>query len=446
MKNKILSTTLIIILFIFCGILSFSFFIIRKYDKLIYPNVHVENIPVYDLEIEESKVVLHRDLEEKIYNKTLEILVEDEIYRTDYMELGVKFNVDKALNEAFDYGRDFNIFKKMSIITKPNYINIKVELTFNEQAIDGIIAKIESQTDVKAVDSKIKLINNGEFQISDEIKGKKLDRDLLKKEIIKNINTSIDIENIIIHATINEINPKRTREELSKINASITSCSTNFNSSSSERSNNIRLATNAIDGTVIMPDEIFSFNNVVGERTYSKGYEKASVIMGDEFINGLGGGICQVSTTLYNAVLRSELEVVERRPHSLYITYVPLGQDATVNYGTTDLKFKNNLPYPIYIHGYTKNNTLSFDIYSNSKMKKKSYKIESEISEVLKPMDKIKYDSNLQKGRRYVEKVGKNGYIVNVYKYIYEEGKLVEKKLVSKDKYKATDNMVRVGM
>lgn len=181
MKNKILSTTLIIILFIFCGILSFSFFIIRKYDKLIYPNVHVENIPVYDLEIEESKVVLHRDLEEKIYNKTLEILVEDEIYRTDYMELGVKFNVDKALNEAFDYGRDFNIFKKMSIITKPNYINIKVELTFNEQAIDGIIAKIESQTDVKAVDSKIKLINNGEFQISDEIKGKKLDRDLLKK-------------------------------------------------------------------------------------------------------------------------------------------------------------------------------------------------------------------------------------------------------------------------
>lgn len=446
MKSKILSTTLIIILFLFCGILSFSFFTIRKYDKLIYPKIHVENIPVYDLEIEESKVILHRDLEEKIYNKTLEILVEDEIYRTDYMELGVKFNVDKALNEAFAYGRNSNIFKKMFAITKPNYVNIRAELAFNEQAIDGIIAKIESQTDVKAVDSKIKLINNEEFQISDEIKGKKLDRDLLKKEIIKNIDTNIDIENIVIHATINEVKPKRTREELSKINASVTSCNTNFNSSSSERSNNIKLATNAIDGAVIMPGEIFSFNNIVGERTYSKGYEKASVIMGDEFIDGLGGGICQVSTTLYNAVLKSDLEIVERRPHSLYITYVPLGQDATVNYGTIDLKFKNNLPYPIYIHGYTKNNTLSFDIYSNNEMKKKSYKIESEILEVLKPMDKIKYDNNIHEGKKYVEKAGKNGYIVNVYKYIYEDGELIEKKLVSKDKYRATDNIVRIGM
>ncbi|WP_291583316.1 VanW family protein [Clostridium sp. UBA6640] len=446
MKSKILSITLIIIFFLFCGILSFGFFTIRKYDKLIYPNVHVENIPVYDLEIEESKTVLHRDLEEKIYNKTLEILVEDKIYKTDYMELGVKFNVDKALNEAFAYGRNFNIFKKTFVITKPNYINIKAELTFNEQAIDGIIAKIESQTDVKAIDSKIKLINNEKFQISDEIKGKKLDRDLLKKEIIKNIDINIDIENIVIHATINEVKPKGTREELSKINASITRCNTNFNSSSSERSNNIRLATNAIDGTVIMPGGIFSFNNIVGERTYSKGYEKASVIVGDEFIDDLGGGICQVSTTLYNAVLNSDLEIVERRPHSLYITYVPLGQDATVNYGTIDLKFKNNLPYPIYIHGYTENNILSFDIYSNNEMKKKSYKIESEILEILEPMDKIKYDNNIQEGKRYVEKVGKNGYIVNVYKYIYENEKLIEKKLVSKDKYRAINNIVRVGM
>lgn len=444
MKKKILSIALILIVFLLCGILTFSFFTIRKYDKLIYPKVHVENISLYGLDIEKSKVILHKNLEEKIYNKKLNILVEDKIYNTDYVELGVKFDIDKAVQEAFNYGKDFNVFKKLLVLIKSEYINIKLELTFNDKAIDGIIAKIESKTNEKAIDSEIKL-NNGVFQISDEVNGKKLDAEQLKKELIKNINTKINEEEIIIDAIVDEVIPKRTKSELSKINSSITSSGTNFSSSSASRSNNIKIATETIDGTVIMPGEIFSFNDVVGERTYNKGYQRASVIMGDEFVDGLGGGICQVSTTLYNAVLKSELEIVERKPHSRYISYVPLGQDATVNYGSTDFKFKNNLDYPIYIHGYTQSNNVTFNIYSNKDVKKRSYRIESEIAEVLKPKDRIRYDSNIEKGRRHVEKRGKIGYVVNVYKYIYEDGILIEKKLISQDKYKAIDNIVRMG-
>ncbi|MDU1349081.1 VanW family protein [uncultured Clostridium sp.] len=443
MKKKILSIALILIVFLLCGILSFSFFTIKKYDKLIYPNVHVENIPLHGLDIEKSKIMLHKNLKEKIYNKKLNILVEDEIYNTNYIELGVKFNIDKAVQEAFNYGKDFNIFKKLLVLIKPEYVNINLELTFNDKAIDGIIGKIESKTNEKAIDSDIKLIN-GRFEISEEIKGKKLDSNHLKKELITNINTKTD-EEITIEAIVNEVIPKRTKRELSKINLSMTSSSTNFSSSSAARSTNIKIATETIDGTVMMPGEVFSFNDVVGERTYSKGYQRASVIMGDEFVAGLGGGICQVSTTLYNAVLKSELEIVERKPHSRPISYVPLGQDATINYGSTDFKFKNNLDYPIYIQGYIQNSNVAFNIYSNKEVKKRSYRIESKIEEVLKPKDRIRYDSNIEKGRTYVEKKGKIGYIVNVYKYVYEDGILVEKKLVSKDKYRAIDNMVRMG-
>lgn len=113
------------------------------------------------------------------------------------------------------------------------------------------------------------------------------------------------------------------------------------------RTNNVHLAAYAIDNIIINPEETFSFNNIVGERTTSKGYQKAPIFVGKKVVDGVGGGICQVSSTLYNSALNANLPVTERHPHSLKVAYVPPNRDASVAWGTTDFKFKNNFNYPI---------------------------------------------------------------------------------------------------
>jgi len=143
----------------------------------------------------------------------------------------------------------------------------------------------------------------------------------------------------------------------------ISKYSTYFDSAQVNRTENIRISAKAIDGKLLAPGERFSFNAVVGERTAEAGYKEALIIEGDVFTPGLGGGICQVSSTLYNAVLLGNLEIVERHAHSLPISYVPPGQDATVAYPFLDFKFKNSLKHYLLIRSLVEENTLNFWIY-----------------------------------------------------------------------------------
>jgi len=141
--------------------------------------------------------------------------------------------------------------------------------------------------------------------------------------------------------------------------------STKFNSSQKERSYNISLSSNAIDGTILLPGDVFSFNEIVGPRSTSAGYKTAPVIFEGELVDGIGGGVCQVSSTIYNSVLKSQLGVVERVNHSIPSTYVPKGLDATVAYGFLDFKFKNTTDFPIYIESFVNKNILTVNIYGH---------------------------------------------------------------------------------
>ena len=147
-----------------------------------------------------------------------------------------------------------------------------------------------------------------------------------------------------------------------KVRKPVYKYTTYFNPGEVSRTTNLRLAAEALDQVKIIPGQTFSFNKTVGERTEEAGYQEAYVIEGDEFVLGVGGGICQVSSTLYNAVLLSNLEIVERHTHSLPVAYVPTGKDATVAYGYLDFKFKNNTPYDLMLQSFIKNNALTIQI------------------------------------------------------------------------------------
>ncbi len=141
--------------------------------------------------------------------------------------------------------------------------------------------------------------------------------------------------------------------------------STKFKLSEANRAFNIQRASNAIDNKVVLPGETFSFNSTTGPRSYKTDYKEAKAILNGKFVPSPGGGVCQVSSTLYNALLNSKLKIVERHPHSVPVSYVPFGKDATVSFDTLDLKFKNNYSFPVYIKSSVTGDTITVKIYSN---------------------------------------------------------------------------------
>ena len=162
-----------------------------------------------------------------------------------------------------------------------------------------------------------------------------------------------------------------------------------------------------------MDGDVFSFNERVGERTKERGYKAAPVLEDGNYKPGIGGGICQVSSTLYKAALEGGMEVIERKPHSLPAVYIGLGLDATVSWDNIDLKIKNNLGYPLFIEAYLKEKNLYVNLYSNSKLKERTYIINNKAYEKIMPKTEIKEDINLPAGEVVVKK-GSEGYKVKV--------------------------------
>ncbi len=218
--------------------------------------------------------------------------------------------------------------------------------------------------------------------------------------------------------------------------------STDFSGSNKARINNLTIATNALGGVTVYDGEIFSFNEVVGERSEESGYENAKVIVDGKYVDGVGGGVCQVSTTLYNAALLANLSVVEHHRHTLAVSYVEKSFDAMVSYGYADLKIKNDTGAPIFMVGKVSGNTLTFYIYG----KKQTATVErvSVLKKVLKPNVEVVFSDSLEKGTSRTLVAPKNGYESEGYLIITDEQGKTEK-FLRKDEYKKVDGLVEVG-
>lgn len=222
--------------------------------------------------------------------------------------------------------------------------------------------------------------------------------------------------------------------------------STSFTSSGYNRSNNIILASSKLNGLVLMPGEEFSYNQSVGQRTKAAGFKEAGAYSNGKVVQEVGGGICQVSSTLYNAVLYANLEIVERTNHYFNPGYVKAGLDATVSWGGPDFRFKNNRNYPIRIVTDTSGKKLKVYIYG--------LKTDDDCTVVLDPryVASVPYkttyqkDSSLGSGESRVISSGSNGCKTATYKYVYDKnGTLVSSECISRDTYSPHNKVVAVG-
>lgn len=364
----VLWSCIVLLLSVFSGYVTYQYNDVKYWNNFIYPMVTVEGIDLSGRTKEEAAVILKEMSSEELKNRKINITAGDKKYTLEYSKLNPKYNIEEIVREAYDYGKNLNLFSRYYLLKAPKPNSYKLKASYDEGVLKEFIEKVENEINIEPINATLQISGNN-FNIIPEQGGRKVESDKLKKEIGEKIQQGVSGD-IDVKVSMKSVEAKIKKDMLKDINGAIGSFSTNFGASSSQRANNIVIATRSINDTVLMPGDIFSFNGVVGERTAAKGYQAAPVIIGNKLESGLGGGVCQVSTTLYNAVNNAGIPSLERAHHTLPVSYVSEGMDATVDYGNIDYKFKNNLDYPIYIQAYTSGGNITFILYSNTNQRK----------------------------------------------------------------------------
>ena len=507
-KTGLIFLIIAIVLIVIIGILSTIFAVINLGNTKIMKGIMIGDIDVSNMTKEEAKQTLEEIYSEKAKNEIYLRYGENETAIT-YEALEVQYQIENAVNEAYEIGRQGNIFIDNIEILKTWFKgkNIDLPVTIDTEMVSQISQNINNSLEGAVIQPSY-YIENDKLIVTSGKTGKQVDEKELLKQIYtileENNETSQSIEVPTVVVEPQEIDIEKIHEEVYKkvqdayytqnpftiypesdgidfdvenaktilaevkeeytIPLVITkptktvkdigteafpdrlgTCSTNYNAGNKNRTTNLILAAQKINGTVLLPGEEFSYNKTVGERTISAGFKEAAVYSNGQVVDGLGGGICQISSTLYDAVIFANLEVTERRNHQFVTSYLPAGKDATVVWGSQDFKFKNTRKYPIRIEATVSGGVATITIWGVKE------DVEYDISIETKKIATIAYttqyiqDSSLPIGKEAVQQAGSNGRKVEAYKVVKLNGKVVSTTLLSKDTYNAMKRIVRVG-
>ncbi|HSQ90086.1 VanW family protein [Romboutsia sp.] len=376
-------------------------------DGKIFKNICVEQVNIGNLTINEAK----KSILKSYYPKPIYLKYNDKRWCIEPKDIRLDYNIDRSIEEAYKYTREEdkleNIKKMFNLSFKESY-NINLHASYDEVKLSSIIDKICKEINVGVKQATIEIKETGQIITTESKEGIEVDIIKLKENIYDMIDKK-DIKEI--NLPINIIKPKISTEAVKSINTILGQYSTSFNDSTS-RGSNIHVAGKSTSDILIMPGEIFSYNKSTGARTWSNGYKPAKVIVGGKYVNGEGGGVCQVSTTIYNAALLAGMEIKEVHNHTFPSRYAPRGKDAAVSYGYTDFKFKNTYSHPIYIKNIVNNGAITSKIYGCRQDREKIY-------------------------IRTEEKYSKDKIQVKTYRiYLDEENNKIRDELVAESKYK----------
>ena len=354
----------IILLFI-SGALVYNFNKNYLYNNTIAKNIFIQGIDVSNKTKEEAKKLVLEEYEPK----DIILKYNDQGYKIKPQDIDLKYDLDKIVKEAFNYTRSNSYFEnvKRYISLMSNKMDLTITSSYNETKLSEAINKIEEDINVKVVDAKVSISNSGVISYSPSTTGKELDLVNTKESIYNMINSKKFGE---IDLKVDTKNPNLTTEQARGVNTLLGEFKTTFSTNNTNRVENIKISSQRINNILLMPGEEFSYNNLTGRRTKANGYKDAPVIMNGELTDDVGGGVCQVSTTIFNTAMYSGMNITTRANHSLKSSYVPVGQDAMVNDGWSDFKFKNPYNHPVYVKTVVDNGSVTCRIYGNNSDKK----------------------------------------------------------------------------
>lgn len=363
--------------------------------------------------------------------------------------LGARWTNQEVLEEAISLGKDGNIVQRYKAIEDLKHGNkvYPLELEFDKEMIRNILEEQCTEYDISAVNPKLKR-ENGEFTVIEGRTGLAVDVECSLDKIYNCLKTDWKYDDICIDLDVKVTNPTGNPEDLLAVKDVLGTYTTSFSTSGTSRCKNIENGCRLIDGTTLFPGEEFSTLAAITPFTENNGYYLAGSYLNGKVVESLGGGICQVSTTLYNAILLSEIEVTSRSNHSMIISYVEPSMDAAIAESSgKDFRFRNNLEHPIYIEGYIQNKKITFVVYGaeyRNPTRKVTY--QSEVLETEYPdHDNIVTDSSQPIGYINIESAH-IGYKARLWKIVEENNQEISREIINKSTYKLSPRTVTVGI
>jgi vancomycin resistance protein YoaR len=445
-KNIILSAISLLFL-TFILTLSTVHVSAEEKDNTIVKGVFIDEVEVSGMTKEQAEEAV-KNFVGDLKKKGVAIMVGSEIVYTTMGDLGYQMEDNENIETALSLGKSGNLVKRYKDMKDIEQGSIIYPLTFiyDETKIKDIVEKDVSAYNIEPVNATIKR-KNGEFIYGDHIVGKKVNVDAT----VQAVATAIDgwnRQDIIIDAVIEDDLPIYTKDVVEQCNKIIGTYTTQYADSAEGRAANLANGARLINNAVLYPGDVFSAYEYLTPFTEDNGYFVAGAYLQGKVIDSVGGGACQVTTTLYNAILQAELEVVERQPHSMTISYVDLSRDAAIAGTYKDFKFKNNTDVPILIEATTKGRTITFKVWGKETRDTQKREVEYVtvvLSETKPPADVVTKDPSQPDTYRKVTQSAHTGYKAELYKVVKENGVEVSRTLVNKSNYAAAPKYVTVG-
>ena len=420
-------------------------------NETIYGNIYINGVDVGKLSRTEALNKLSSIFQTELDNKTISVKCKSNgndieyIYRFD--EFDARLDFAPSVDQAFEYAREGALKERyeriMALEDTPYEITYEPKYTYDDSSARDKVSLIADKVYIAPINASIDRVD-GQFIITREIYGTELDAEAtaakVKQLLAANTAGVADV-------ALKSVEPEIKEDYVAQAQNLIGSFSTAFSAGQNGRNTNIMNAAGKINNQTILPGEVFSTNAALGPSTAENGYAKAPVIINGKIEEDLGGGVCQVSSTLYNAVLYAELKVLERSNHSLKVGYLDFGFDATLAGDYLDLKFENDTDLPVFLECYASGGRLVANIYGKEiHGAGRTLKFYNQLIGTTAPSgERITYDSSLPRGSRIVTRRATTGYKYALLKDVYENGVKVSTEQINTSAYRAAPAEVRVG-
>ncbi len=477
-----------------------------SYDK-VYPNTYIDGEKVSGLTYAQVKEKLQSNIKNATVPENIEFTLRGESFSVSSDHIKLEADAEKTAKAAVDASKDKNIFKRVINYTKSffNKKELDFAYSYNDKKLNKAISKFSSPYEIQPVDATYEVDGN-KLIITKGQPGKVIDQNALKRDLpkfIKNPNAPInlalkktkekefdlnsfykeitsdakdayysrddegnvvvipdkpkvivekneikkalDSENKVVSLNVQATPAKITEKALSDalFSGVMGDWTSYFSAGNRPRSANVALAAQRIDGIVLLPGESFSYDKTVGPRTAKNGFKVAGVYINNKVEQGIGGGVCQTSSTLYSAVLYANLEIVSRTSHSLPVSYMPPGQDATIAEGAIDFVFKNNTDYPVKISATINGGSVTCKIIGTPVQGQKVV-INNSTTAIYEPKTEIETDPTIPKGYKKTV-IGSKGSAVSSSRTVYKNGKTVSTQRLTNSVYNSTPTVVTVN-
>lgn len=420
-----------------------------------YDNTHINGIDVSGMTASEAENAVLSNMLLKRDEIEIELTQGDRSWMLSGKDFELSNQIQPVIANLSRYGKEGNFFQNAKVKKQVanegknfvvSYLNV---LSGIDKKLDEVVAQVERP----ARPAKLIFTPDGEttFTLDEGQSALLVNRDELQKQIDDALLTAKKVK---IEIPIIEVEEDVDLQALKNSVGLVSRFSTNYAKSSAARKNNIKKALSSFNGMIVEPGQTVSFNEATGARTEENGYKTAHIIVGGVYVDGVGGGVCQASTTLYNALLRADLEIISVNHHSLPASYVPLSFDAMVSGEYCDLIFRNNKDTPIYIKTFANDSEVGVEIYGKPLDDGMTISTRSELVKVLPHGgDKILPDKNgeysdkiLYKGEYFRVKYPREGYESKGFLQFFKDGQLVEEREIRHDFYQPTEGIVMEGV